>query len=289
VLAGALMLPSPIAAWSFDLHRYVTARAIEQLPTAIRPFFRKHRGFIVEHSVDPDLWRSAGFVEEPPNHFLDIDSYGEYPFVELPRDFDAAIAKYGKERIEQEGKVPWRVAEMFDLLVKAFEQQASPESGYALENVKFYSAVLSHYVGDAHQPFHAVKNYNGQLTNQHGIHSRFEGELFRRYESRLTIAPPPLEPVPNARDYVFDVLLESYTLVDPLLRADRAAVEGKTEYDDDYFRRFMARAQPILERRVSEAIAGVASVIVSAWEKGGKPDLPLNPVRQNRKVRRSDP
>ena len=53
----------------------------------------------------------------------------------------------------------------------------------------FFSATLGHYMGDAHVPFHAVLNYDGQLTNQHGIHARFEAMLFERYRDRLTIAP----------------------------------------------------------------------------------------------------
>jgi hypothetical protein len=48
----------------------------------------------------------------------------------------------------------------------------------------------------------------------------------------------------------------------------------------------MAKAEPIIEKRLSAAIAGVASVIASAWEKGGKPSLPLEPVHTPRKVRR---
>ena len=48
---------------------------------------------------------------------------------------------------------------------------------------------FAHYVGDAHVPFHAVMNDDGQLTNQHGLHSRFESALFERYRARLKIRP----------------------------------------------------------------------------------------------------
>ena len=50
------------------------------------------------------------FAEEPPNHFLDIDweGYGKYPFAGLPRSYEEAIGKFGKDRVTQEGLLPWR-------------------------------------------------------------------------------------------------------------------------------------------------------------------------------------
>jgi hypothetical protein len=290
LLAPALLAASlsvaPVSGWGFDPHRFVTSSAIDLLPPAIRPFYDKHRVYLVEHSIDPDLWRNAGFEQEPPNHFLDLDAYGAYPFAALPRDYGEAVAKFGKEKVDAMGTVPWRTAEMFDRLVKAFEEQKAGLSGYALEDVKFLSAVLAHYVGDAHVPFHAVVDYDGRATGQHGIHSRFESELFRRYEASLRLSPPPLRPIPSARDFVFDTLLEGSQLVPAILDADRRAVEGKELYDDEYFDRFLASVKPVLERRLAESASAIASILAAAWERGGKPELPLDPPRIIRKVRR---
>jgi hypothetical protein len=286
-LAALLLVVSPgSAAWSFDVHRYVTGRAIDLLPPAIRPFYQKHRSFVVEHAIDPDLWRNAGFVEEPANHFLDLDGYGPPPFTALPRDYERAVAMHGRETLRKYGLLPWRTAEMYGQLRKAFEEVRAGSSGFALENVQFFSAVVAHYVGDAHVPFHAALNYDGQLTNQHGIHSRFEGELFRRYEQRLTIAPRAQKPVAQPVDFIFDTLITGFGMVEPLLEADRRAVVGLEFYDDKYFDRFLSGGQTILERRLSEAIAGIAAMITGAWEQGGKPDLPLTPSPPVRPIRR---
>ena len=78
--------------------------------------------------------------------------------------------------VQKNGLLPWRVEEMYGKLVRAFAD-VKAERGYARDNVKFLSAVMAHYIGDAHVPFHAVLNYDGQLTNQQGLHSRFESEL----------------------------------------------------------------------------------------------------------------
>lgn len=289
VLCLVLLIPQPILAWGLDIHRLITNRAVDLLPARLRPFFEKHRSFVVEHSIDPDLWRSAGFMEEPPRHFLDLDAFGSYPFKELPRDRNAAIRKFGKERIEKEGTLPWRTVEIYERLVQAFEQLKAGTNFYALDDIKFFSAALSHYVSDAHVPFHAVKNYDGQLTNQHGIHSRFETELVLRNRDKLALRPPPIHPVPNPLDSVFDTLLKSFTFVDPVLKADREAAKGREEYDDVYFERFFVRVRPILDRRLSDSATAVASMIASAWEKAERPDLPLEVKRIPRKIRSQNP
>ncbi|HEV3484100.1 MAG TPA: hypothetical protein VG106_01745, partial [Vicinamibacterales bacterium] len=230
----------------------------------------------------PDLWRTAGWVEEPPRHFVDMDAYGPYPFKELPRDYDEAVKRYGKGFVDKNGTLPWRTDEIFIKLAEAFEQRAP----YARENIRFFSSVVGHYVADAYVPFHAALNYDGQLTGQWGIHSRFETELFLRYKDRLKIEPKPIVPISNAREFVFETLIASFPLVQPILDADKAAVGGREYYDDDYFAQMFAKVQSILERRLNESITGVASVIASAWTRAGKPSLPVDDVRMPRKVRR---
>jgi hypothetical protein len=284
VLLSLLLLTSPRSAdaWSFDLHRFILDRAITLLPPEIRPFFEKYRAQIVEHAIDPDLWRTAGWEEEPRRHFLDMDAYGPYPFKELPRDFDEAVKRYGLEFVNRNGLIPWRAQEIHTKLVEAFTQKAP----FSRENIKFFSSVLGHYVADAHQPFHAALNHDGQLTGQWGIHSRFETELFERFRSRVQVTPKPPVPVPNARDYVFDALTGSFPLVQPILDADKAAVAGRDVYDDGYFDKLFERVKPILEQRVSDSITAVASLITSAWQQAGKPALPLEEIRTPRRVRR---
>ncbi len=284
-----LLLGSSIEpfAWGFDVHRFITDRAIDLLPETIRPFYQKHRAFIVERSVDPDLWRNAGWAEEPPRHFVDLDAYGRPPFGELPREYDRAVEKYGREFVERNGTLPWRAGEIYGQLRRNFELQKKGVPGYSLENIKFYSALLAHYVEDGHVPFHAVLNYDGQLTGQHGIHSRFETELVLRNLKDLRLAPPAVVPVADARTYLFDVLQTSFPHVETILAADKAAVAGREEYDDAYFGLLYRDTRSIVEQRLSAAISGVASAISGAWEAGGRPVLPLDPPRETRKVRRA--
>jgi hypothetical protein len=275
--------PQPAAAWGFEAHKYILDRAIALLPPAIRPFFEKHRVAIAEHSIDPDLWRTVGWsAEESPRHFLDMDAYGPPPFKDLPRDFDEAVTRYGRDFVSRNGLLPWRAAEMHAKLVEAFTQKAL----YAREDIKLFASVVGHYVSDAQVPFHAALNHDGQLTSQWGIHSRFEAELFERYRDRLEIVPKPLAPPANPRDFIFDSLTTSFSHVQPILDADRAAATGRELYDDEYFAAFFMKAKPILEERLAASITATASLIASAWQQAGSPALPVEPPRTVRKIRR---
>jgi hypothetical protein len=259
-------------------------RAIDMLPAPVRAFFEHFRGELVVRAIDPDTWRNAGW-EENPNHFVNFGpEYGPPPFAGLPREYGAAIEKFGMATLRRNGVLPWREAEEFGNLRRAFEGFAQ-NSSYARGDAILFAAAASHYIQDAHQPFHATNNWDGQLTGQAGIHERFESAAFDRFESRLTIVPPPLKPITNPRDAAFEILLASNELVATVLDADRAAVAGKTEYDDDYYEKFFARVKPVLERRIAESISATASLIVGAWEAARRPELKIEMPRANQRVR----
>jgi hypothetical protein len=284
-----LSLPASAVAWGFDAHKFIADRMIELLPPELKPLFVARRAFIVERSIDPDLWRTVGWEEEPPNHFLDIDheAFGPYPFNGLPRDYDDAVQKFGRDFIHQQGVLPWRTSEIWGRLQREFESlKRSTPPPYALDNIALFSAVLAHYVSDGHVPLHAVVNYNGQLTGQDGVHSRWEAELFERNRSRLQIAPPPLQPVTVPRDAMFAVLLASNRLAPNVLESDRAAAQGREFYDDAYFDAFAKGTWGTLERRLNDSIAAVASFITGAWEAAGKPKVPAELPRTRRPIRR---
>ena len=282
VLIAVCGSPGPAAAWGLDVHKFIMGRAIVLLPPEIRPFFQKYEPSIVERAIDPDLWRTVGWVEEPPRHFVDMDAYGPYPFKALPHDHAEAVKRYGAKFVEKNGTLPWRAEEIYQKLVEAFTQK----SPYARENIKLFAPVLAHYCADAHQPFHAALNYDGQLTGQWGIHSRFETELFERYQRRLQLAPALPAPITNPREFIFGALTASFPYVQMVLDADKAAVRGREFYDDAYFDQFFAPVKPILEKRLSDSIAGAAAIISAAWVEAGRPALPLDAPRTPRRVGR---
>ena len=289
LLAATVALPGSATAWGFEAHKFIVDRMVELLPPELKPLFEKRRAFIIERSVDPDLWRNVGWDAEPPNHFLDLDfeAFGPYPFEALPRDYSLAVQKFGKDVVHTQGLLPWRTAEFYGNLQREFESlNRQPAPGYAVDNIVLHAAVLAHYVSDGHVPLHAVVNYNGQVTGQEGLHSRWESDLFDRNRTRLAIAPAAVKPVSNPRDFMFDVLLASNRAAANVLEADLKAADGREFYDDGYFDMFAKGTLPTLERRLNDSISAVAAMIVGAWEQAGKPAIPAEPARTPRRIRR---
>ena len=284
-LALVAALPSSASAWGFTAHRYIMRRAIDLLPPPLKPFFERFRDELIVRVVDPDMWRNAGW-DDDPNHFVDLGDplIGPPPFAGLPREYGAAIEKFGMRDMKRIGFLPWREAEEFGNLRRAFEG-FSKGNAYGTTDTVLFAAVASHYIQDAHQPFHATNNYNGQLTGNDGIHARFERDLIERFETRLTVNPGPPTAITNPRDASFAILLASHPLVEVILKADRDALAGKSAYDAEYFEKFFVAVRPTLERQLAASITATAGIIVGAWEQAGKPDVKTDDPRPLERVR----
>ncbi|MBZ5557824.1 MAG: hypothetical protein LAO77_11175 [Acidobacteriia bacterium] len=274
-----MLAPSPARAWGFTGHRYIMGRAIDLLPAPLKPFFERYRAEMVVRAIDPDLWRNVGW-EDDPNHFMDFGAreFGPPPFTAMPREYGAALGKFGEAALKRLGMLPWREAEMFGNLRRGFEGFARG-GRYSPNDVALFAPVMGHYIQDANQPLHASNNYDGQLTGNTGVHSRFEAELLERYLARLTINPAPPRSVTSARDAAFDALIAANRSVDTIIKADSDAIAGRDAYDDVYFEKFFAAVKPILEKQLAAAITDTASLIISAWEQAGKPALALEGAR----------
>lgn len=275
LLVALLGLPTPSAAWGFAAHRWLNRNAVATLPGPLRALFAANADYLAEHSIDPDLWRAAGDEAEGPNHYLDLDAFGAYPFDAIPRDEAEHLAKHGPEARER-GRVPWRTAEVYRNLVAAFRER---DPARALR----HAAVLGHYVGDAHVPLHSVLNYDGQLTDQDGVHGRWESHLFDRFERQLdaVVRPSPARRVRDPVAFVFAILLESYASSREALASDRASAgerdyadtPGDDRYDDAYYSRLYEREGRRMAARLGAAATGVGSLWLSAWEEAGRPPL----------------
>jgi hypothetical protein len=272
------MSPVPLSAWGLDVHRAITRRAIGGLPEPLRTFLGIQQAFIAEHSVDPDLWRVVGLSGalglEDSNHYFHVDEVTRLMALRsLPHDRAEFVARVGNDQAERMGRLPWRVAEIYAKLVAGFRGVGLGMSPWAADNARYLSAVLAHYVQDATVPFHAVENYDGQLSEQHGVHSRFETALVLRHERRLRLTPVTITPIDDPFRFVVATLEHSAAVAPVVLEADRRAKHGRSDYDDGYFDAFFDQARPVLEARLSAAADAVASVVVAAWREAGQPAL----------------
>ena len=194
-------------------------------------------------------------------------------------------AKFGKARVDDNGVLPWRAEEIFGNLRRAFE--AYPRRGaFGANDIIMYSAWLVHYTSDGHVPLHSAINYDGQLTGQQGVHSRWESITFERYRAQLTIAPKAIAPVRDPREFLFSALLEDSTLVAALLKSDLDAIGSRDVYDDAYYAAFFASNKAVMEKRLNDSIAASAAMITGAWEAAGKPALALDAAAPPQRRRR---
>jgi hypothetical protein len=287
-VVGLITTPVSLDAWGFEAHRFVMDRAIALLPMELRPLFERHRAAVVERSVDPDTWIAAGWEEEAPRHFLDVDTagFGAYPFNELPRDYTAALAKFGAAKMREAGTLPWRAEEIHGALRRAFEAYGRQPSTFGQNAIIHFSAWLAHYTGDGHVPLHGVSNYDGQLTQQWGLHARWESIMFEQYRGQLMVAPKAIAPIRNPREFMFAALLRDTQLVPALLQSDKESIGTRDVYDAAYYEAFFKANKAVMEARLGDAIAATAAMIAGAWEAAGKPAVPANPPSVPQRRRR---
>jgi hypothetical protein len=279
-LLGLVLLPAPVSAWGFAAHRYITRRAIDLLPPDIKPFFLRFADELVVRAIEPDLWRTAGW-EDDPNHFLDFGIRNTARLLPRSRANTVRLLKVRDVHAEAQWAAPWREAEEFGNLRRAFEDFRA--TGLAAQYALLFASVAGHYIQDASTtardeqfrwPAHEAKRRHARLSR-----------ALRAVRITNHDQPSPTPPMKNPRDAAFDVLLASHQLVQPLLEADKEAIAGKDTYDDDYYEKFFAKVKQMLERQIGLSIAATAAVISGAWEQAGKPQLKTDMPRAVEKVR----
>lgn len=236
-------------AWGEKGHETTNEIAIGALPSPLREFYTVNLPYIVQHAMDADNAKRTD-PEERPRHFIDFDEYGEYPFPELPEDYDAAVEKYGEGVVER-GLVPWQIERTYRELIRAFEDG----DGRA---VLRHSAWLGHYVGDVHVPLHTTSNHDGQKTGQKGLHSYFESRLLNDHVSPDEVKPKRAQRINGeVHAMAFEWARESFTYVQPILDADLAnrRSDGKRHLSG-----FARTAKPIAVGRLTRGASRTASL-----------------------------
>jgi hypothetical protein len=253
-------------AWGPGAHRLVNNWAVHTLPPEVRPFFEANREYLMDHSSDPVEWMETDRYERK-RHYMYLDKYGRFPYLELPHVFRRAVERFGGGKINRNGLLPWHIGEYSLRLTNALKAED-------WEEARKVAAALGHYVADAHDPLHTTENYDGQLTGQPGLADRFGSEAVGRYQSFFILRPDPAMKIDDPTEYAFDIVLEAHTWVDHLILADRLALRDLVGYNDDYFDRFYSRVGSLMIRQVNLAIHDTGSYWYSAWLNAGRPPLP---------------
>jgi len=272
--------------WGFFGHKKINRMAVFTLPPEMIKFYKKNIEYVTEHAVDPDK-RRYSTKGEAPRHYIDIDHYihaGGDPFEVVPEQWNAAVEKFTEDTLQAYGIVPWHVNLMVIRLTKAFEAKD-------MDAILRLSADLGHYIGDSHVPLHTTENYNGQKTNQKGIHGFWESRLpelkhqdYNFFVGRAKyvdyILKDEWETVKQsfaAKDSVLDLekkLNDEYPKDQKYSHENRGKVLVKT-YSEGYSTAYHDMLNGMVERRLTQAIIKVGSYWYTAWVNAGQPNLDL--------------
>jgi hypothetical protein len=108
IALAVLLLPISASAWGNNANKLIVNRAIDTLPAELRPFFDNSRAELLNHVNDPFV-SVAKTPAERKNQFLYLEKYGHFPFELIPRNYKAAVAKFGKSKLESNGLLPWQI------------------------------------------------------------------------------------------------------------------------------------------------------------------------------------
>jgi hypothetical protein len=267
--------------WGFWAHRRINKMACFTLPPEMIGFYKNHIDFISEHSIDPDRRRYSD-PDEAPRHYIDIDHYGENPFDSVPRFWKDAVAKYSEDTLKAYGIVPWHINLMQYRLTDAFKEKDA-------DRIIYLSANIGHYIADAHVPLHCTENYNGQKTNQVGIHGFWESRLPELYGEEYDYFAGRARYISQPQMEAWKIVEGSFAALDSVLSFEkklsttfpedrkyafeqRGATTMKV-YSRDYSEAYNKMLDGMVERRMRNAIIQIGSFWYTAWVNAGSPDL----------------
>ncbi len=263
-LTSALLVSSSALGWGYDGHRKLASMMQNPLPagSCLKAWLQSKQTTALQDSAcDPDRWRCtmAGQTgcdaDEWPRHFLEVDWV--YPPSTYPRDWNTALATLGQFSASRNGRVPWRVEEMYGQLVAAF---AAKNEAQILTTVFLFS----HYVTDAFSLLHDTKNFD-----PNGIHQRWESDMLQNTTNLngvATLAETYYGTLGKAdpKNNIFDIVIVGNGLVPTLLAADTS---------NSTLSAFYTAVKDLTARRWGDALTLLASLIWSAWADAGAPNL----------------
>ena len=282
-LIMALLIPCIImfSSWGFFAHQRINKLAVFTLPKDLIGFYKNNIIYVTEHAVDPDKRRYADSLEAP-RHYLDADHYGEKPFEVIPRKWNDAVAKLSEDTLNAYGIVPWQIQRTYFKLVKAFENR---DSILILK----HSADLGHYIADAHVPLHTTENYNGQLTNQVGIHGFWESRLPELFAGDYDYFVGKAKYIDNPLNAAWDIVENTYSMLDSTLSIEKRLTKtfpsdrkytfnernNKVirEYSIDFSAAYHKELNGMVERQMRKSILNIGSFWYSAWVDAGQPNM----------------
>jgi len=270
------------SSWGFLMHRTITQLSVYQLPAEMQPFFHQNLDYLVRNSPRPDQRRNSDSTEDT-KHFIDFEAYGKDAPNKMPTKWNAAVKKYSRDTLLKYGHVPYWVVTMQERLTNAF-RKANRDS------ILFYATDLAHYIEDAHVPLHTTLNYDGQLTDQKGLHSLWESMIPELTLDEFNLkADKSASYLKSPEREIWKAVRHSYSLVAKVLATERMVSKKFTDstkyryqnrngrnvrsYTRDFALAYGKALEPMVNDQAIRAANLVADFWYTAWVDAGKPNL----------------
>lgn len=267
--------------WGFYAHSLINRLAVFSLPEEMIGFYKPQIQFITENAVNPDRRRYA--VEgEAEKHYIDLDFYGDSALLILPKYWNEAVEKFSEDSLRANGIGPWSAYFTFLNLTKAFETKNSSA-------ILRLSADLGHYIGDLNVPLHTTVNYNGQLTDQVGIHGFWESRVPELQAKDYPLWVGQAEYVEKPQLALWDAVAAAHAQVDSVLTIERELTKNfspdqKYSYEErnnltvrvysrEFTEAYALALDSQIERQMKKSIKMIADFWFTAWVNAGQPDL----------------
>lgn len=274
------LLPQNSFSWGFHAHRIINRMAVYELPPPLFALYRRHIEFFTEESTKPDKRRNA-VKNKAPRHFIDLEDYGPHSLATLPHSWKKMTDSLPEDTLFHRGIVPWQIEIMCYRLTKAFEDK---DWNLAMQ----LSTDLGHYIADANVPLHTTSNYDGQKTNQKGLHALWESRLPELFSTQYDFMVGPAKYEKNINDRAFQAVANANLALDSVLKMEaditrKMGEEAKYSFEDRngqsqrvYSKAFCEAYHKALsgqvERRMQASIQMVADLLYTCWMNAGQPD-----------------
>ncbi|MFA5045410.1 MAG: T9SS type A sorting domain-containing protein [Paludibacter sp.] len=259
-----LVLSLTFVSWGWLGHQTISGKCPESFPASMAGF-SVWGDSLALHGSDADN-RKGSDSNESPKHYIDIDSYAEFNSTgRIASTYDSIVKIHGSGFVINNGTLPWATLNMYDTLVVDFRK------------LKWHKAMLDasdlgHYVGDGHMPLHLTENYDGRMTGQSGIHSRYESTMVSNYISQLSnYSGDSIHFINNVNKYIFDYIYTNYHYVDSVLAADTYAMnQSGNNTSAQYYAALWSKTH-FTTTLFHNASHSLAELIYSAWIEAGRP------------------
>lgn len=262
VLIITILITTRGFSWGWEAHKVIHEHAVAYLPPEMA-FFKAQQGYLMEHAPDPDKTKNRpGYW-----HYIDIDHYPEYFTGTMPIELPKMLALYDWKTVSGNGIVPWAIGYEMDSLMTLMADGIWDMAWQA-------AADLGHYVADSHQPLHLTANYNGQLTGNKGIHSRYETKMIDPHLDELMVPAGQAVYLDNVSEKVFEYIHQLYPDVARILAADSMATTLDPAQDSTYYAVMWAELDSITIDALNRAALDLASIWYTTWVNAGCPYPP---------------